>query len=207
VDAAAWLGPRPSRHVLFAEPFERMEQRKLYVHNLWHLAVGLVGFRKGLTLVREAAADAEAVALADRATGEACDGLAAAYGAEDPASFGRDALLGLRDRVRRVTANPHRVDFVERLVRGLERKLAKPGYAPSADTETDDRVVGPGLLCLKHGIRPDGIALVAALALKGLAFTGPDRRPGVRQVIRSMTGLSDNGREGELAAMIESHLL
>jgi hypothetical protein len=112
----------------------------------------------------------------------------------------------LRDRVHRVTANPHRVDFVERLVRGLERKLAKPGYAPSAGVETDDRVTGPGLLCLQHGIRPGGIARVAALALKLPAFADALRRHGPRETIRRATGLLDEGPEGEFAAMIERGL-
>ena len=134
--------------------FQRMEERKLFTHNLLHSAIGYAAHLRNIQNVAQAGDHGDIMDLAIRATDEAILGLAREYGGRYR-EFASGTLTDLRDEMLARTLNPVFDDVVTRLTRGPIRKLAR-----------DERMVGPALLAEKHGVEPESIATVIGCALR-----------------------------------------
>ncbi len=154
-DADAVRGSMPSiPHLRPYSAFSRMDQRKLFTHNLLHAAIGYPAYARRIASVTEAGTHTDVTDLAVRATDESIRGLAGEYAAKYP-EFAVTALADLRDEMLTRTLNPLFDDKVTRLTRAPIRKLAP-----------NERMVGAALLAEKHGVKPTNIATVIAYALQ-----------------------------------------
>jgi mannitol-1-phosphate 5-dehydrogenase len=124
-------------------------ERKLFIKNTGHFAIGILGHLKGYRLMHEAAQDPEVFALADGATRESAAAVAVKHGFDQNATeeYRRTFLEQLR--------SPHLPDEIGRVIRELGRKLAR-----------EERLVGPALLCLEQGREPRALAQVVARAFQ-----------------------------------------
>jgi mannitol-1-phosphate 5-dehydrogenase len=137
--------------------------RKLFIHTMGHAVLGYVScvFRPHLRYVWEAARDDAIRSITKRAMWESGNALLR----EHPDEFDKkDIGEHIEDLLLRFQ-NVALGDTIFRVGRDLYRKLGH-----------DDRLVGALLLCLKHGIRPNHIALALACAFFFDAV-GEDGRP------------------------------
>jgi mannitol-1-phosphate 5-dehydrogenase len=137
--------------------------RKLFIHNMGHAVLGYVScvFRPHYRYVWEAAQDDVIRGITKRAMWESGNALLR----EHPDEFDEKEIgEHIEDLVLRFQ-NVALGDTIFRVGRDLYRKLGH-----------DDRLVGALLLCLKHGIPPNHIALALACAFFFNAV-GEDGRP------------------------------
>ena len=129
-------------------PFDYYIRRKLFVHNMGHATCAYLGHYTGKTYITEAIRDADTAFITQNAMLESMAALYRRY--QVPA----DALLQhIQDLLGRF-ANSGLGDTCQRVGADIPRKMAP-----------DDRMIGSARLCLEMGLRPDYIALGAALAL------------------------------------------
>ena len=193
VDKDAFRGNLPNLTMLPYTPFARMERRKLYGHNLLHMALGMSAHRKGIKSVDEAAVDPEIRDFAMAVTYASFLALSKEYGKDDPYYFDAVKLLVHRDIVYKRATSPYLADDVDRLIRNPSSKLKK-----------NDRVIGPALLCLKYGIDVSPIAKLAAMTLQLGDFGTDIWLSGIESTIIGYTGLdSANNKDKELVSRIK----
>ncbi|MBD0256033.1 MAG: hypothetical protein ICV83_09965 [Cytophagales bacterium] len=151
-------GLKPLRH------FGNQLRRKIYTYNCINAVITYLGARQGYTQLYEAAGDAQILAVARLAAGETARALVAEYGFDPQeqeewtaAAFAKFADRNIPDPIERNGADP-------------ARKLGR-----------EDRLIGPALLSLKHGIHPEG--LVTGI-LAGFAYRDPGTGFSVGDVIR-----------------------
>jgi mannitol-1-phosphate 5-dehydrogenase len=149
-----------------AEPMPRLEgmtlsanqaatlERKLYIKNTGHFAIGILGFRKGFALIDQAARDPEVSALADEATRESAWAVATKH------RLDRDWIEGYRVTFLEEVKSPFLPDDVSRVIREPARKLAR-----------DERLVGPAMLA--HELRGEHRALAKLIAM-ALTLDNPE---------------------------------
>jgi mannitol-1-phosphate 5-dehydrogenase len=179
VDRDAAVGRLPEVPGLVPQDrFAERERRKLYTYNLTHALLGFWGVAEGYDTVAESFRDPWIRAQADRALEEAAIGLCGELG------FSPQEMEEWNAGVRRLMANPHVGDRVERLVRDPLRKLSR-----------EERLTGAALLALKHGAEPRALARVIAYALHSLRL-GPEQ---VRQACQLQAG---NAADAELERLI-----
>jgi mannitol-1-phosphate 5-dehydrogenase len=142
------------------EPMPRMEgmtlsenqaaalERKLYIKNTGHFAIGVMGFRKGYALMDQAARDPEVFELVDRATRESAWAVATKH------RFDRDWLEHYRATFLEAMKSPFLPDGVSRVIREPMRKLTR-----------EERLVGPAMLACELGGKYQALAKMIALAL------------------------------------------
>ena len=162
VNRHAFRGPIPELPMLRPiENIEAEETRKYFTYNMVHAVYAYAGFMKGYTGVLEAASDPTVKREAEGALLEACNALEAEYGfaASEMEAWRRDVFSNLR--------NPLIEDTLERVGRDPKRKLGR-----------EERLVGPALLCKRHGLPFRYIATAIARAL----FFVPENDPGAREV-------------------------
>jgi mannitol-1-phosphate 5-dehydrogenase len=149
VDATAVVDPMPRLEgmTLTSNQTAALE-RKLYIKNTGHMAIGILGFLKGYKLMDEAARDPEIFALVDAATRESAAAVTAQHGF-DPAF-----IENYRASFLEAMKSPFLPDGIDRVIREPLRKLAR-----------EERLVGPAMLLCKHGGTPQALAEVIAAAL------------------------------------------
>ncbi len=158
VDRDAVVGTLPDVPGLVPQDrFAQRALRKLYTYNLIHALLGFWGQAEGYETVADCYGDPWIRRQAESALEEASTGLSAELG------FSPEEMGQWNAGVRRLMANPHIGDRVERLVSDPLRKLSR-----------DERLTGPALLALKHGRQPRVIARVIAYALHSLGL-GPEQ--------------------------------
>jgi mannitol-1-phosphate 5-dehydrogenase len=159
--------------------FANQLRRKIYTYNCINAVITYLGAQKGYTQLYEAGNDAAVLAIARKAARETSLAQVAEFGfdaAEQEewveAAFAKFADINIPDPIERNGADP-------------ARKLGR-----------EDRLIGPALLALKHGIYPEGL-------LKGIMacfdYRDPGKEPalsdrirekGVGWVLKEICGLS-----------------
>lgn len=131
------------------------ESRKIYTLNLSHAAASYLSYQSGLTYMAEAVGDPRLRPLIQQALAEAAVGLCGEYRftPEEMARWNETVIMPLIE-------NPHIGDDLRRLGADSRRKLGG-----------DDRLVGAARLCLKHGGKPQVLALAIK---KGYSFENDD---------------------------------
>lgn len=124
-------------------------ERKLFIKNTGHFAIGILGYLKGYPLMHEAARDPEIFALADAATKESAAAVAGKHG------FNSHETEEYRRTFMEQMLSPFLPDEIGRVIRELGRKLAR-----------EERLVGPALVCLEQGREPRALAQVIARAFQ-----------------------------------------
>ncbi len=123
-----------------------------------------LGAKKGYTELYEAANDAEILAAAHKAARETSDAQLAEYGF-DP-----------QEQQEWVNAA-----FAKFADRNIPDPIARNGADPARKLGKEDRLVGPALLALKHGIYPEGL-LQGILAC--LVYEDPDSHQKITDLVR-----------------------
>lgn len=138
VDITAFRGDFPEVPGLTpTDQIEAEETRKLYCHNMAHAALGYGGYLKGYTFVSEAGKDPEIAEEVQGALNEVARGLALEY------SFSTDEMESFTAGILSYLSNPALPDTVARVGGDPKRKLRRT-----------DRLIGPALMCRKHGVTP-----------------------------------------------------
>jgi mannitol-1-phosphate 5-dehydrogenase len=172
VDAGRLVAPLPALPGMrLTRDFRAWVDRKLSLFSAGHAATAYLGALKGYLYIHAAVRDRQIRAAAAAVMYEGQAGLAARYGAgfaggpaEVARLLGRYANATLDDPVRRVGRDPL-------------RKLA-PG----------ERIIGTAVRAEEAGLRPDGLALVAAAALCYLRRAGGFQP--VDEILTRVCGLS-----------------
>ena len=123
-------------------------ERKLYIKNTGHFAIGILGFRKGYALMDQAARDSEVFELVDQATRESAWAVATKH------RFDRDWIEEYRATFLEAMKSPFLPDEVSRVIREPMRKLTR-----------EERLVGPAVLACELGGKCEALAKMIALAL------------------------------------------
>ncbi len=132
----------------FVDDMRAAEARKLYTYNLFQATLAYAGARRGYQLLADCIADRAVLALAEGALTEASAALQAAYG------FAPDEMARWRDAAMAQTDNPLLRDTVPRMAADPLRKLRR-----------EDRLVGPALLAVRHGLPAGHLVCAIATAL------------------------------------------
>jgi mannitol-1-phosphate 5-dehydrogenase len=149
VDGAGIVGTLPRIEGLqIKRNFAGMLTRKLFTYNAANATVSYLGYLKGYERIDEAVADSEILRILTKVYEETSFGLSQEFGIpyDEEYEFSMTSLAKLR--------NPDIVDRIQRNARDPIRKLGP-----------QDRLVGPALLVMKHGRRPEGLATAIAAAL------------------------------------------
>jgi mannitol-1-phosphate 5-dehydrogenase len=128
--------------------FSNQLRRKIYTYNCINAVIAYLGAKKGYSQLYEAGNDPEILETARKAASESSAAQVAEFGFDKReqdewvgGAFAKFANKNIPDPIRRNAADP---------VRKLHR---------------DDRLIGPALLALKHGLYPEGLleGVVASL--------------------------------------------
>lgn len=169
-------------------------ERKLFTVNTGHAVIAYLGYLLGFATIDEAIRDsyiANAVRGALKETGAL---LVAKHG------FDQHTHEAYVEKILDRYTNPMLSDHVTRVARSPIRKLSP-----------NDRLVGPAMQCMEHGIVPTYLGLAIAAAL---LFDYPEDPEAVRiqeevkqagrvQVLRSLTGIP---KEGALEEIVLGHI-
>lgn len=167
VRAIAGLEPLPG--------FGRQLQRKIFTYNGINGVVSYLGAERGHSLLADAACDPSIAPLARQAGEEASAALCAEFGfdRDEQARWAADAMAKFMD--------PLIPDPIGRNAGDPARKLGR-----------DDRLVGPALLALAHGIQPLALARGIAAAARYRDAGAPtllERHGSLAAVLRATAGL------------------
>lgn len=168
-------------------------RRKIYTYNCINAVITYLGAQKGYTQLYEAANDAEILATAEKAAHESS--------CAQQAEFGFD---------RGEQQEWVKAAFAKFADRNIPDPIVRNGADPIRKLGREDRLIGPALLALKHGIYPEGL-------LKGIlasfSYYDPDKKQqlfdligkkGLPVVLQEVCGLS---MQDELALLINERLL
>jgi len=170
-------------------------EMKLFLSNCAHAAIAYRGHLAGYRYIGEAIVDRDIRGVIDRILHEE----------SGPALVARwrlpaETVAAYCDSVLERFASCGRRDEIQRVARNPIRKLGR-----------DDRLVGPALMALEHGIEPRGLAVVIAAALRYDVTTERDMEPaalqerlrrGVRFALREVSGL-DRPTDERLIHLVE----
>ncbi len=149
VDGKQIVGSLPYFEGLeISEEFDYVIERKLYIHNLGHVACAWMGGLKGYTYIWQAACDAEVRIKAIKAMNQAAYALETKYDIEK--NNHEAHIIDLMNRF----SNRKLKDRVDRVGRDIRRKLSP-----------DDRVIGALKLCEEFYCPSDGIQDVIVAGL------------------------------------------
>jgi mannitol-1-phosphate 5-dehydrogenase len=181
VDAEALIGGAPRiEGIMPTARFGHALKRKLYTYNAINGAIAYLGFHRGHILLADAAADAVILEHTARVVTEVNATVCAAlgYDLDDQVRFAAEALRKFQNHLI--------VDPIERQVRDPIRKLGR-----------NDRLIGPAMLALEHGMAPVALALSIAAALRYRNLDDPSARRlaglleelGVRGTLERVSGI------------------
>lgn len=150
VDATGIIDPMPHLEGMTLSPNQTAAlERKLYIKNTGHMAIGVYGFLSGYTLMDQAARDSRIFDLVDAATRESAAAVIKKHGF-DP-RFTEDYRAGFLEAMR----SPFLPDEIIRVVREPMRKLGR-----------EERLVGPAMLCCDQGDSPCALAHVISKTMR-----------------------------------------
>jgi mannitol-1-phosphate 5-dehydrogenase len=157
-------------------------ERKLYIKNTGHFAIGILGFRKGYALMDQAARDREVFAAVDQATRESAWAVATRHG------FDQKWLEDYRATFLEQMKSPFLPDEVSRVIREPMRKLTR-----------EERLVGPAMLACELGGKYQALARMIALVLtldnpadaQCRELKGKLARDGARKTIAAVCGVPE----------------
>lgn len=146
VDKAAFKGEVPEiMNMIPFAPFDFYLKRKLYIHNMGHAVCAYLGMRNGKEYIFESIVDPEILNVTENAMLESAMALSREY------DMPLDGII------------MHMQDLIERFRNVLLKDTCeRVGGDPARKLGATDRLIGSGLLCLKHGIAPCYIAVGAA---------------------------------------------
>ena len=150
VDATEVKEPMPRiKGMTLSANQEAALERKLYIKNTGHFAIGVLGYLNGYELMDEAARDSEIFERVEAATRESAAAVVGKHGLspEDTEEYRRSFLEQMK--------SPFLPDDVKRVIREPIRKLAR-----------EERLVGPATLACEHGQSPRALAYVIASAFR-----------------------------------------
>lgn len=161
-------------------PFGIYIHKKLFMHNMAHSLMAYLGFREGMQKIWETCGNPYIKLIALRALVEASEALSEEYGV-----LLRTLIEHSEDLLYRF-GNKQLGDTVERVGKDPVRKLSK-----------SDRLIGLGLLCEKHGIKPVyiSIGIAAGFLFNPLGDYMADRvqkslsKDGVENAVKEICGL------------------
>jgi mannitol-1-phosphate 5-dehydrogenase len=161
-------------------------ERKLYIKNTGHFAIGVLGYLKGYTLMDEAARDPEIFDRVDAATRESAAAVVAKHGLspEETEQYRRTFLEQM--------TSPFLPDDITRVIREPIRKLAR-----------EERLVGPAMLACDQRQSPGALAYVIAAAFRAVNPDDP-------QSLQLQSRLNSDGLESTLTQVCgipQGHLL
>ncbi|HHY78876.1 MAG TPA: hypothetical protein GX516_00605 [Thermoanaerobacter sp.] len=150
VDKKAFKGPIPKTKMLkLSDNIIAEEIRKFYTLNMSHALLAYIGFSRGYKYAHEAIQDKDIYYVITQALKEVGEGLIKEY------EFTKEEIEKWNEEIVDLLKNPLLNDTLSRLGSDTKRKLSK-----------QDRLVGPSLLCLKHGITPFYLAHGIAYGFK-----------------------------------------
>ncbi len=165
VDADGIVGTMPEFAGLQnVSPFDYAIERKLYIHNLGHVACAWLGVQKGYKYIWQAVSDEEVKLVAYKAMKQAAAALVKKYNVSM-----QDLDDHIEDLLNRF-ANRALGDTVDRVGRDLLRKLSPT-----------DRAVGALNMCIEFDLERDAIRKVISA---GLQFDGND--DGSKKIVEMM---------------------
>jgi mannitol-1-phosphate 5-dehydrogenase len=181
VEKAAFKAPIPRVDSLrLVDDMRAEEMRKIYTYNMCHAVLAYHGAMRGKKLLVQCLEDPSIKIEAEQALLISGEALQKEYGfsAEDMQHW----IIGVLEQ----TNNPLIGDTVDRSAADPVRKLAH-----------DDRLIGPALLCLKHGITPGPMARAAGAAFCYRNSDDPGSRvvqqvleqKGIDEAIKTFCGL------------------
>jgi len=184
VDRCGFKGPLPAVPALrMVEDIRAEETRKMYTYNTVQAVLAYLGARRGYNLIVDCLADPDVRCKAEGALDEASRALQAEYG------FSSAEMATWVDKVLKETSNPALGDTVKRYAADSQRKLGR-----------EDRLLGPTLLALKHGIKPQHLVGAIAAALR---YVDPDDA-GARRVQSMVLSLGIEGALREICGLTEA---
>ena len=168
-------------HVFGLKPlphFGNQLKRKIYTYNCINAVIAYLGAKKGYTQLHEAGNDADILAVAKQAAQETARAQVAEFGfdSSEQQTWVQGALAKFADQ-----SIP---DPIDRNAADPARKLGK-----------DDRLIGPALLAVKHGIYPAGLlqGIIACIEYHDpqtkLAIADLIRDQGADRVLQQICGL------------------
>ncbi|MEI6913759.1 MAG: hypothetical protein WCL39_01360 [Armatimonadota bacterium] len=123
-------------------------EKKLYIKNTGHMAIGILGYLAGYELMDQAMRDPGIFDLVDRATQESAAAVIRKH------RFDADEIERYRSGFLEAMKSPFLPDEIIRVIRQPLRKLTR-----------EERLVGPAMLACEQGTRPEALAAVIAKAL------------------------------------------
>lgn len=190
IDADAWVGEQLEvPHVSYVHGAEGHIYRKVYCGNMLHAMSAFMGAHKGLGYICDCYQDPWIRSCITGAFNEAHDAVLQEYAfdsAED-AEWVEFIMAKLDAGVK---------DPIDRVIAGADEKLSR-----------ENRFVGPGLMCLEHGIVPFYLARGIAY---GLAYLAGERDVDVkdpaqlRALMADVCGLTEE--DGVLVQLVAKHM-
>lgn len=166
VDKTAFKGPLPQvRGLQFSERIGAEEIRKIYCYNMAHAALAYAGYLKGYRYLSEAAQDPEVAEEVEGALKEVGRALAAEY------PFSEAEMEEYTAEIVAYLGNPALPDTVVRV-----------GGDPKRKAGPEDRLIGPGRLCQKHGVEPRHLMRTLARAF----LFDPPEDPSAKELQREL---------------------
>ncbi len=120
--------------------FKNQVRRKIYTYNCINAVITFLGYKKGYTQLYEAAVDPEILKTARLAAAETSQAQVAEFNfdPDEQAEWVESAFKKFSDK-------------------GLPDPISRNGADPARKLGRDDRLIGPALLAIKHGIHPEGL--------------------------------------------------
>lgn len=153
-------------------------QRKLFIHNTGHAICGYLGWLAGYHYVHQAAGDPQIMARLSAAIAEAGEAVSREHG------FAREEVRGYEDNLKKRLVIATLPDDLRRVIRQPIRKLGR-----------EERLVGPLLLCHKHGVPGEALCYGVAAALRA-------RVPGDEEFERLAAAIQKHGPLGALRELV-----
>ena len=161
-------------------------ERKLYVKNAGHFAIGILGYLKGYELMHEASRDPEIFERVDAATRESAAAVVARHG------FSPEDMEEYRASFLEQMKSPFLPDDVTRVIREPIRKLGR-----------EERLVGPAMLACEYGLSARALAHVIASVFRAVNPDDP-------QSLKLRSRLASDGLESvlkQICGIPEGHVL
>jgi mannitol-1-phosphate 5-dehydrogenase len=173
--------------------FGNQLRRKIYTYNCINAVITYLGAKKGFTQLHEAGNDEEILKIAGKASKETS--------LAQISEFGFD--------------NKEQEEWVDAALRKFADKsipdpIERNGADPSRKLGRDDRLIGPALLALKHGIYPEGLleGIIACFEYrdksKNIRISDIIIEKGADFVLKSICELSE---EEELYKIIKERII
>lgn len=124
------------------------EVRKIYTYNLMHAVYAYRGGQKGYTYIYQCREDPEIEEAAQQAYRQSCQALQMEY------QIREEEMREYEKTLQAYVVTP-----------ALEDQVQRTGYNPLRKLGRGERILGPALLCERHGLPMEGILETAAYAL------------------------------------------